>query len=101
LSLGSHGQREGDRGQQTFRNIGHNNADGENNVRPEGVFDYEPTQQEKSDAKEYGNIGDDLDEMPDFLLHMRDLDSDLPSGAGYPADLGIIPGGDDNRFARS
>ena len=69
-ALGGQRQRERHRGQETFRHIGHDDADGEHEVGPERQSDAHPDE-EKQDAETEGQQGHQPRDPADFLLQRR------------------------------
>ena len=95
-ALRGHGQRKRDGGQQAFRHIGDDDADGEHEVGPERQAE-KSTQREEDDTQRRGEDGDQARQARNFDLQVRCRLVGRLREVGDLSELGRHSGGEDDR----
>jgi len=88
-TLGGQGQAHGDSGQKTFWHVGDNDTDEEDDSL-EPVVSEQEGQAEEGDTQEYGDSGNDVDEMLDFAGNGRVAGFESRGERGNSTHDGVI-----------
>ena len=91
-----HRQRQGDRGQEALRDIGHKHPDEENESGHEIQPGHQPAQEHEGKAKARGQPADHPHRDPELLLQGAPLGPNPLGGLGDLSDLRSHPGTEDH-----
>ena len=90
--LAGHGEGQGDRREEAFRDVGDEDADGEDKVFPEGPADH-MAQEEEAEPHRHRDHGHDPGHPTDLQLQGAGVQRDFLRETGDFAELGGVAGG--------